>query len=223
MASSVTAPLERQFGQVPGLKPDDVDQLRRRLVITLQFQLDENIDVAEQEVQAAINAAQHLPADRPAQSAHLQQGEPGRRPDSDAGALLRHLPLPKRSKTWPTPTWRRNFAGHRRRAGPSAAGKSPRCAFRPTHRAGLLRPEPRRCARRWQRPTWTRPRATLDGPRQSYTIGATISCCPATIKPVDRRLPQRRAGARLRRRHDRRRRIENTQQARGWNASPRSS
>jgi multidrug efflux pump len=57
MASSVTAPLERQFGQVPGLNQMTSTSSRGQSVITLQFALDLNIDVAEQEVQAAINAA----------------------------------------------------------------------------------------------------------------------------------------------------------------------
>ena len=58
MASSVTTPLERQFGQMPRPAPDDLDQLvRRTRSVTLQFTLDRNIDVAEQDVQAAINAA----------------------------------------------------------------------------------------------------------------------------------------------------------------------
>ena len=67
MSSSVTAPLERQFGQIPGLEPDDVARVRSASrVITLQFNLDQNIDVAEQEVQAAINAAgTYLPRDLP--------------------------------------------------------------------------------------------------------------------------------------------------------------
>ncbi len=65
MTSSVTAPLERQFGQMPGLK-----QMRRprpaALVITLQFELTLPLDVAEQEVQAAINAGSNLlPSDLP--------------------------------------------------------------------------------------------------------------------------------------------------------------
>ena len=57
MASSVTAPLERQFGQVPGLNQMTSTSSFGSSVITLQFVLDLNIDVAEQEVQAAINAA----------------------------------------------------------------------------------------------------------------------------------------------------------------------
>jgi len=66
MASSVTAPLERQFGQVPGLKQMTSTSSFGSSVIILQFNLDLNIDVAEQEVQASINAATtYLPRDLP--------------------------------------------------------------------------------------------------------------------------------------------------------------
>ncbi len=66
MASSVTAPLERQFGQMPGLKQITSVSSGGGSVITLEFNLDENIDVAEQEVQASINAANSfLPPDLP--------------------------------------------------------------------------------------------------------------------------------------------------------------
>ena len=66
MASSVTAPLERQFGQVPGLNQMTSTSSSGASVITLQFTLDLNIDVAEQQVQAAINAAgTFLPANLP--------------------------------------------------------------------------------------------------------------------------------------------------------------
>src|SRR5207237_1803819 len=66
MASSVTAPLERQFGQVPGLNQMTSTSSEGSSVITLQFSLELNIDVAEQQVQAAINAATtFLPRDLP--------------------------------------------------------------------------------------------------------------------------------------------------------------
>src|SRR5580692_9176943 len=66
MASAVTAPLEKQFGQVPGLNQMTSISSSGASVITLQFLLNLNIDVAEQEVQAAINAAQtYLPPDLP--------------------------------------------------------------------------------------------------------------------------------------------------------------
>jgi multidrug efflux pump len=60
MASSVTAPLERQFGQIPGLNQMTSTSSFGSSIITLQFGLDLNIDVAEQGVQAAINGASNL-------------------------------------------------------------------------------------------------------------------------------------------------------------------
>jgi multidrug efflux pump len=66
MASSVTAPLERQFGQVPGLQQMTSTSSDGSSVITLQFNLSLNIDVAEQEVQQSINASgTFLPPDLP--------------------------------------------------------------------------------------------------------------------------------------------------------------
>ena len=66
MASSVTAPLERQFGQMPGLKQMTSTSSSGSSVITLQFSLGLSLDVAEQEVQAAINGATtFLPRDLP--------------------------------------------------------------------------------------------------------------------------------------------------------------
>jgi multidrug efflux pump len=66
MASSVTAPLERQFGQVPGLNQMTSTSSFGSSLITLQFALDQNIDVEEQQVQAAINAsATYLPQNLP--------------------------------------------------------------------------------------------------------------------------------------------------------------
>jgi multidrug efflux pump len=66
MASSVTAPLERQFGQMPGLNQMTSTSSGGSSVVTLQFSLDLSLDVAEQQVQAAINAAStFLPRDLP--------------------------------------------------------------------------------------------------------------------------------------------------------------
>jgi len=67
MTSSVTAPLERQFGEMPGLNQMSSQSSAGASVITLQFSLDLSLDVGEQEVQAAINAAGNLlPSDLPA-------------------------------------------------------------------------------------------------------------------------------------------------------------
>src|SRR5213595_1161730 len=60
MTSSITAPLERQFGQMPGLKQMTSTSSGGASVITLQFGLNLTLDVAEQQVQAAINAAGNL-------------------------------------------------------------------------------------------------------------------------------------------------------------------
>jgi multidrug efflux pump len=66
MVSSVTAPLERQFGQIPGLTQMTSTSSSGGSVITMQFTLTESIDVAQQDVQAAINAAySYLPTDLP--------------------------------------------------------------------------------------------------------------------------------------------------------------
>ncbi|RQO69294.1 multidrug transporter subunit MdtB [Aquitalea sp. FJL05] len=66
ITSSITAPLERQFGQMPGLAQMSSTSSGGASVITLQFSLELTLDVAEQEVQAAINAAGNLlPSDLP--------------------------------------------------------------------------------------------------------------------------------------------------------------
>ena len=67
VTSGITAPLERQFGQMPGLKQMSSTSSGGASVITLQFELTLSLDVAEQQVQAAINAGSNLlPTDLPA-------------------------------------------------------------------------------------------------------------------------------------------------------------
>ena len=66
MTSVITAPLERQFGQMPGLTQMSSSSSGGASMITLQFNLNLNLDIAEQNVQAAINAATNfLPKDLP--------------------------------------------------------------------------------------------------------------------------------------------------------------
>ena len=66
ISSSITAPLERQFGEMPGLKSMGSTSSNGASVITLQFDLSLSLDIAEQEVQASINAAgTFLPANLP--------------------------------------------------------------------------------------------------------------------------------------------------------------
>lgn len=67
VASAITAPLERRFGQIPGMNQMSSASSGGASVITLQFSLEISMGVAEQEVQAAINAADNLlPNDLPA-------------------------------------------------------------------------------------------------------------------------------------------------------------
>src|SRR5438270_439562 len=95
MASSVTAPLERQFGQVPGLSQMTSTSSEGSSVITLQFALELNIDVAEQEVQAAINASNtYLPKDLPNPPIYSKTN-PADAPIITLALTSRTLPLPK--------------------------------------------------------------------------------------------------------------------------------
>ena len=95
MTSSVTAPLERQFGQMPGLNQMSSQSSAGASVITLQFALDLSLDVAEQEVQAAINAAGNLlPADLPAPPIYAKVN-PADAPILTLAATSATIPLPQ--------------------------------------------------------------------------------------------------------------------------------
>ncbi len=95
MTSSVTAPLERQFGQMPGLKQMSSTSSGGASVITLRFGLDLALDVAEQEVQAAINAASNLlPTDLPAPPVYSKVN-PADAPIITLGITSKTLPLPE--------------------------------------------------------------------------------------------------------------------------------
>jgi hypothetical protein len=113
MTSAVTAPLERQFGQMPGLDQMSSTSSGGASVVTLRFAWTWGLDVAEQQVQAAINAASHLlPSDLPAPPT-LQQGQSGRRAHPDPG---HHLPQPALPHARPG-----GYAAWRRRSPRSAA------------------------------------------------------------------------------------------------------
>ncbi len=93
--SSITAPLERQFGQMPGLNQMSSTSSGGASVITLQFSLDLTLDVAEQEVQAAINAATSvLPQDLPAPPIY-NKVNPADTPILSLAITSSSLPLPK--------------------------------------------------------------------------------------------------------------------------------
>src|SRR5213596_934029 len=95
MASSVTAPLERQFGQIPGLNQMTSTSSFGCSLITLQFVLDLKIDIAEQEVQAAINAGgTFLPRDLPNPPLYSKVN-PADTPILTLALTSTTLPLPK--------------------------------------------------------------------------------------------------------------------------------
>lgn len=95
MASSVTAPLERQFGQMPGLTQMTSTSSHGCSVITLQFTLNLSLDVAEQQVQAAINASgSYLPKDLPSPPVYSKVN-PADAPILTLALTSDSLPLPK--------------------------------------------------------------------------------------------------------------------------------
>jgi multidrug efflux pump len=108
--------LERQFGELPGLGQMTSSSSFGASVITLQFDLEENIDVAEQEVQAAINAAQtYLPSDLPNPPIYSKVN-PADAPILTLALTSDSMPLPQVEDLADT-TWRRRFPSSRRRAG----------------------------------------------------------------------------------------------------------
>ncbi|MCO6058812.1 MdtB/MuxB family multidrug efflux RND transporter permease subunit [Pseudomonas sp. MOB-449] len=95
MTSAVTAPLERQFGQMPGLTQMSSTSSGGASVITLRFSLEIDLDVAEQEVQAAINAATNLlPNDLPAPPVY-NKVNPADTPVLTLAISSKTMPLPK--------------------------------------------------------------------------------------------------------------------------------
>ena len=95
MASSVTAPLERQFGQIPGLNQMTSTSSFGSSIITLQFNLDLNIDIAEQEVQAAINSASNLLPQGLPNPPIYSKINPADAPILTLALTSKSLPLPK--------------------------------------------------------------------------------------------------------------------------------
>ena len=198
MASSVTAPLERQFGQIPGLT-----------------QMTSTSSGGGSHDYAAVHAERvdrHCAAGCAGRRStrriricrrtcrtrrSTRQGEPGRCADSDACADQRarcRFPC-RRSRIWPIRFWRRRSRSFRvwdwyR----SAADRSRRCAFRPTRprwRGTGIRLKT--CGWRWERRMSNQAKGSLSGARQSYTIGANDQLLSAAgVQKHDCGLPERR-------------------------------
>ena len=166
MASAITAPLERQFGEVPGLNQMTSISSGGSSIITMQFALFLNIDVAEQEVQAAINAAQtYLPADLPAPPIY-SKSNPADAPVLTL-ALTSKVPAVIHSGRFGRyAAGAENFATFRRRPGQHRGRTKARRAHPgQSHRALLLRAEPGRSPHRpASRPASIRPREISTAP-----------------------------------------------------------
>ena len=95
IASSITAPLERQFGQMPGLRQMSSTSSGGASVVTLQFSLELELDSAEQSVQASINAAANLlPTDLPAPPVYSKVN-PADTPIMTLGITSESMELPR--------------------------------------------------------------------------------------------------------------------------------
>ncbi len=133
-ASSITAPLERQFGELPGLSQMTSSSSFGASVITLQFNLEENIDVAEQEVQAAINAAQtYLPNDLPTPPIYSKVN-PADAPILTLAMTSDSMPLPQVEDLLTRRSRKRYRSSRALGWSASAAGRSRQYASWPTRR-----------------------------------------------------------------------------------------
>jgi len=173
MVSSVTAPLERQFGQVPGLSQMTSTSSLGASVITLQFNLDQNIDVAEQEVQASINAAgTYLPADLPNPPIYSKVN-PADAPILTLSVSSDTLPLSKVEDLADTQLAQKISQVTGVGLVSISGGQKPAVRVRanPTALAsyGLSLEDVRTAL---ASANVDQAKGTLDGPRQSYTIGA---------------------------------------------------
>ena len=210
MTSSVTSPLEVQFGQMPSLNQMFSTSSAGASVITLQFSLDLSLDIAEQEVQAAINAAGNLlPSDLPAPPIYAKVNP------ADAPILT----LALTSKTLPL-TQVEDMANTRLAQKISqqpgvglvsiSGGQRPAVRVQINPRAlaayGLNIDDLRTTLGNANVNT---PKGNFDGPAQASTINANDQITdPQRVPRPGDRLPQRRAGAAEGRRHRRQRRRE---------------
>ena len=173
IGSSVTAPLERQVGQVPGLSQMTSTSSLGSSIITLQFNLDQNIDIAEQEVQAAINSAgTYLPTDLPNPPIYSKVN-PADAPILTLALTSDTLPLSKVEDLADTQLAQRISQVTGVGLVSISGGQKPavRIQANPTALASYgLSLEDVRTALGLA--NVDQAKGTLDGPRQSYTIGA---------------------------------------------------
>ena len=176
VATLVTAPLERQFGQIQGLTDDDLDQFRGHQPDHAAIRArSRNIDSAAQDVQAAINAAGGDAAAEPALSADLREGEPGRRADPDARADVRRGARSTASSDAADTLLQPQLAQIAGVGQVTVQGNmrpAVRVRVDPARLAALRAVDGGRAHARSPRPTSTAPRAASTAPRQALALGA---------------------------------------------------
>ena len=225
MTSSVTAPLERQFGQMPGLNQMSSTRSAGASVVTLQFSLDPQPRRRRAGGAGRDQRRRQPAARRPARAADLRQGQPGRRADPHPRAhLARPCPSP-RSRTWPTPAWRRRSSQH-----PGvglvtiSGGNRPavRIAGQPA-RPRRLRPQHRRRAHHHRHPERQHAQGQLrrPGAKPPPSTPTTRSPTPASTDDLVIAYKNGAPGPPARRRHRRRRRGEQPARRLGQHAPRR--
>ena len=181
VTSSITAPLERQFGQMPGLKQMSSTSSGGASVITLQFDLTMKLDVAEQQVQAAINAGSNLlPTDLPAPPIYSKVN-PADAPILTLGDHVDDAEDAAGAEPRRHAARAEDLAGAGR--GPGVAlGRAAARGARAGEPEGARRAGPRRwrtCAPRSTPRTRTRPRAASTARRAPTPSTPTTSCSSA--------------------------------------------
>ena len=199
MATSVTAPLERQFGQTPGLTQMTSISSFGSSTITLQFTLEMSIDVAEQEVQAAINAAAtFLPRDLPAPPIY-NKTNPADAPILTLALTSSTLPLPQVEDLAETRLAQKISQAPGVGLVSISGGQRPavRVQANPTQLASYgMSLEDLRTA--LGQANVDQAKGSFDGPEQAWTIVANDQLLSGGPVPQpDRRLPERRPGAAL--------------------------
>ena len=182
MASAVTAPLERQFGEVPGLNQMTSNSSFGASVIMMQFDLNLNIDVAEQEVQEAINAAAtFLPANLPTPPVYSKIN-PADAPILTLGLTSTQMPLDQVEDLADTRLSEKisqvpgvglvSISGGQK---PAVRINSIRLNLQPMDSPS------NRFALRWRPPTSIRPREISTARTSTTRSRTTISCCRPRI------------------------------------------
>ncbi len=203
MAATVATPLERSLGRIAGVTEMTSSSSLGSTRITLQFDLDRDIDGAARDVQAAINAARSLlPTGLPEQS-DLSQGQSGRRADHDPGAHVGHDDAGADVRRGLDDHRAEALAGGRRRPGAaSAAARCRRCASSSIRRRSTSTASASRtCARVLAATNANRPKGIGRGRRSPLADpGQRPGEDGRRLPAADRRLPQRRRGPAHRRR-----------------------